>query len=458
MYMKQLAIILIFLSGFYSAALGNGNLAIIKIKLNNDVSAGKIILYKTIEGNKVEYASVLNNKDKELAFAVPVSKEGFYYLSDQTGWWFVRIFLKPSDYLELSINNSGMYEMLKGSPENKLLHEWFLNISKVVMPSYNRSGNTSYQSFYLMVNETLKSSAGFRKIKQTTNQKFNRLFNLIMDVEVEHAALLYSMSPHAVQPPLDTLQSFLRKFVRGPKYCDAGLLELGEGVSLLNLYATANYLLGTDKKPYNLEENCNLLCNDTLKGAYIISRFSSYKFYDDFMSVVNPLKKFMVTDHQKMLFDEKLNSLDSILSKGRTSYNFSFPDTMGNLVTMRDIRGKVVLIDAWATWCKPCREDIPYLQELEKEFGEKNVAFVSISFDEIKDKDKWKKFVRDERLTGIQLFANGFKNKMGEIYKISGIPRFMVFDQEGKIVNIDAPRPSDPQLKNLLEGLLTKQK
>ena len=56
------------------------------------------------------------------------------------------------------------------------------------------------------------------------------------------------------------------------------------------------------------------------------------------------------------------------------------------------------------------------------------------------------------------MFASGCKNEMSEFYKISSIPRFLVFDQEGKIVNIDAPRPSDPELKNLIEGLLIAQK
>jgi len=56
------------------------------------------------------------------------------------------------------------------------------------------------------------------------------------------------------------------------------------------------------------------------------------------------------------------------------------------------------------------------------------------------------------------VFASGFENAMAGFYKISTIPRFLVFDQEGKIVNIDAPRPSDPQLKSLLENLLATGK
>jgi thiol-disulfide isomerase/thioredoxin len=461
MFQIRIAIILIFLYVFYLPAQGGENLAIIKIKLN-DSRGTKIILYQTVEGNKVEYASVQNNGNKDIAFAVPVLHEGFYYLADQTGWWFVRIYLKPNDHLELSIQNSGMYQVIKGSPENKLLHEWFLKVAEVVMPGNNRTDTTSYLAYYPRVNKMLKSAPGFKKNVQTGNRKFNKLLSLLVDIEVEHAALLYCFSPRMVQPSIDALRTFLTQFLANSKYCDAGLLHLGEGVSLLGLYATANYVLLADDEKIKMKSNpaitCNLFCNDTLKGAYIVSRFPNYRFYDDFISKVVPVKKFLVTDHQLELFDKKLNSMDTALSKGRPSYNFSFPDTKGDPVAMKDLKGKVVLVDAWATWCVPCREEIPHLKKLEEEFHDKNVAFVSISFDEVKDKDKWKKQVRDENLTGIQLFAAGFKNAMAEFYKISGIPRFLVFDQEGKIVSIDAPRPSDPQLKNLLEELLLKQK
>jgi thiol-disulfide isomerase/thioredoxin len=265
-----------------------------------------------------------------------------------------------------------------------------------------------------------------------------------------------------LQPPLDTLKSFLKQFLGSPKYCNAQLLALGEGVGLLRLYVTANYVMLDDAERMamlnDIEKTTSLFCNDTLKGAYIVSRFPNFKFYDEFISKVTPVKHLIVTDYQQELFDRKLKSMDSALSKGRPSYNFSFPDTSGAFVTMKDFTGKVVLIDAWATWCKPCLQEIPSLKKLERELSDKNVAFVSISFDEMESKEKWRHYVRDENLGSNQLFAAGFKHGMAEFYKISEIPRFLLFDQAGKIVSINAPRPSDPQLKSLIEGLISPQK
>ena len=120
---------------------------------------------------------------------------------------------------------------------------------------------------------------------------------------------------------------------------------------------------------------------------------------------------------------------------------------------MDDFKGKVVYIDVWATWCMPCRREIPALKELEKKFHGKQVAFISISIDE--NKDEWKEFVKNEDLKGIQLYADkNFESQFIQDYAIRQIPTFLLIDKEGKIVNADAPRPSSEEISGILEGLL----
>ena len=80
-----------------------------------------------------------------------------------------------------------------------------------------------------------------------------------------------------------------------------------------------------------------------------------------------------------------------------------------------------------------------------------DVVFLGVSVDEAKDKQKWLDFIETEGLKGIQLLANGW-SKITKDYKINGIPRFMVFDKKGNIVSADAPRPSNPELKKMLEA------
>ena len=84
-----------------------------------------------------------------------------------------------------------------------------------------------------------------------------------------------------------------------------------------------------------------------------------------------------------------------------------------------------------------------------------DVVFIGVSLDEEKNREKWKKFLIDEGLPGVQLFANGW-SKITKDYKITGIPRFMVFGRDGNVVESNAPRPSNPALKGMLEAELKK--
>ncbi len=141
------------------------------------------------------------------------------------------------------------------------------------------------------------------------------------------------------------------------------------------------------------------------------------------------------------------------LLNGKSSPKFvDYINYAGGTTSLDDLKGKYVYIDLWATWCKPCIAEIPYLKKLEKEYHGKNINFVSISVDKKKDGDKWKAFVKDNHLTGTQLWSQGDK-AFGKAYYTSGIPKFILIDPEGNIVEAAAPRPSDPKLKDILENL-----
>ncbi|MEZ4779336.1 MAG: TlpA disulfide reductase family protein [Flavobacteriaceae bacterium] len=133
----------------------------------------------------------------------------------------------------------------------------------------------------------------------------------------------------------------------------------------------------------------------------------------------------------------------------------NYENHSGGTTSLSDLKGKYVYMDVWATWCGPCKVEIPFLKEVEKEFHDKNIEFVSISVDKAKDHEKWVTMVNDKELGGIQLFAdNNWDSKFVKDYYINGIPRFILIDPDGNIVTPDAPRPSSPKLKEMLENLL----
>jgi hypothetical protein len=91
---------------------------------------------------------------------------------------------------------------------------------------------------------------------------------------------------------------------------------------------------------------------------------------------------------------------------------------------------------------------------MDEAYKGKDIAFVSLSIDKMEHKDKWLKMIEDENLGGIQILADqDWNSDFVTAYNIKGIPRFILIDKEGNIVNANAPRPSDPYLKEVLSTL-----
>ncbi len=160
----------------------------------------------------------------------------------------------------------------------------------------------------------------------------------------------------------------------------------------------------------------------------------------------NPENLSKVTSSYKVL---------SNLTPGKASPTFDYKNFKGGNTSLEDLKGKIVYVDVWATWCGPCIREIPSLKILEADYHSKNIAFVSLSIDEKKDYDKWRTMVTDKELGGIQLMAdNDWKSKFVTDYGIKGIPRFIIIDTEGNIINSDAPRPSNPEIRTTFDAIL----
>lgn len=137
--------------------------------------------------------------------------------------------------------------------------------------------------------------------------------------------------------------------------------------------------------------------------------------------------------------------------------DFTYEDINGKNVSLRNLRGKYVYIDVWATWCGPCKAEIPHLEKVEQAFHGKNITFVSLSVDKQSDKRKWADFVKSGTLQSIQVLADkDFSSDFVKKFNINAIPRFILIAPDGKIVSANALRPSDPKLKEMLEKLLSK--
>lgn len=123
------------------------------------------------------------------------------------------------------------------------------------------------------------------------------------------------------------------------------------------------------------------------------------------------------------------------LNKGRKIPDFYFTDIKGNKIGISNFKGKKVYIDIWATWCVPCRAEIPHTQKfIEENKGIKNVVFLFINFKD--NKESWIKY--DGIKSGLNMFADYEQtNKMESLFEINGIPRHMLVDKNGNIIDIE---------------------
>jgi len=153
---------------------------------------------------------------------------------------------------------------------------------------------------------------------------------------------------------------------------------------------------------------------------------------------------------------EKIKAKWEPISPGKEVPDFSFVDIDGNAVKMSDLKGKLVYIDIWATWCGPCIAEHPHWDKMKEEYKNKPVAFLTVSIDD--RKEPWEKMVKNKKMDGLQWFAeNAWQSELTQFFMVNAIPRFLLLDTEGKILDPSADRPSGEIRETLdkhLQGLV----
>lgn len=116
--------------------------------------------------------------------------------------------------------------------------------------------------------------------------------------------------------------------------------------------------------------------------------------------------------------------------------------------------GKVVYIDFWATWCGPCRQEIPYSKILSAHFAGQEVIFLNLCCQS--DKKNWELVIKSDQMTGDHyLLSSDEYNILSKLFNIQGVPTYALIDKEGKIINKNAPRPSNgPMIIKAIDQLL----
>ena len=453
----KLKLLLLAIAVCTSGLLSAQKVAMVECRIDSTLKMNRenhVSLYKVEKGRMVEKAAgYYNPQNGYFAFQFIPEYEGFYAIGEQRNYWHP-IWVKPGDKVSVHLTREGMQFYGKNSQENEVLKAWLqlsqevANISLHSRPPHE----VTFQQFFDALEHLASQVENFKSGIHTKNDYFNALMKYYVDVQMDNLAINYLLTPKTegyVWPEKKELSPYYSTIVSDKKFTDAKVLKFPEGFRLLNLYIT--YASLYNAHPQN---DLSLLPSSALQAEMALENMRRLPSLFSCRKIMRKYSSFFSPEQQEEA-NQILKQLEEKNVRQRT-IDFTFPDVNGKEVSFSDFKGKVVLLDIWATWCGPCRTELPYLKKLEEEMAGTDLVVIGVSTDLQKNYDKWEDMVRRKEVVGIQLFSNGGE-ELKKVYQIESIPRFIVFDREGKIAESSAPRPSNPELKELLNELLEQK-
>lgn len=166
-------------------------------------------------------------------------------------------------------------------------------------------------------------------------------------------------------------------------------------------------------------------------GLFLIaSNISSYD-YEKLKSAIDKIAEPLLRTNLLKSIKQRLARLETV-RVGAFAPDFTMPDTTGRNISLSQFRGKVVVIDCWASWCGPCRQESPNMVKLNNTYKDKDFVLLGVSFD--KKRENWIKAINADKLewTHISDLKN-WECQLNELYVVNSIPDTFVVDKDGRI-------------------------
>lgn len=454
------------LFGLLTAMYAKAGTTTITCQLNKKIGSA-VFLYRVDNGKAISLGFKWLNDKNACTFTFEAQKEGIYYLRKagvHMSVFSYGMYIRPGDVKTVQVYVSDKSidfdscQVIDPKKETAYLQQWTILFNDICKLGVNRAKR---QDFFKSYEIFVQKAEALKKASTTTDAYFNRIFTAKIDADIQFvkaAAFFYfTERMNGECDTEETHQAFYNSLLN-EKLCNAGWLASEHGLQLVN------YILGYRQSRQTagpvqwlsvpFEQKINQLSNDRLKCAYAANYMLSITSYEQFKAEIEPLQSLLYKEGYDDMYEVKLEEL-TVFAKGAQAYNFSLHDTRNKTVSLAGFKGKVVVVDMWAMWCASCLQEKPFYEKLAEQYSNRNdIVFLGISVDGDGKKEPWKSFVARKGYKTIELLSEPADDLM-KYYKIGGIPRYMVFDKEGKIVTVDAPRPSTPALKKLIEQTLS---
>lgn len=419
------------------------------------------------------------------------------------------LLLQPNRSLSININQTAkVIEYLSGTalPENALMQQ--INFRGSAFFLNDHADNDKYytqftyqKSLDSVVRPYLKQQE--QKVRSVQISNINNIAKQIIIDDINYRSIyLLDMFARTANLGKTTMDSLIFKIFENSKFsgqrAPSGSNYYNYLDSYLNYLATKAFLKAKqDKIPENQPlpyYGISLDSGKTLareKGKWYVEWIGAVKnipvkdiesyFYQKIATLyseknlghLQPLAEAFKKQFPNSIYLKEVKtktiSLKQKLEENQNNKNIIIMDGYENISRIADViktlKGKVVYLDVWGTWCGPCKEELQYVPELKAKFKDKNVAFVYLDMDDDRQDDFWKQFIKVNRMEGLHLRKNRqtiapfWDELLANVTdKSQSYPRFFIFDKEGKLTIPNALRPSNrEELYQQIERVLNQK-
>ena len=387
----------------------------------------------------------------------------------------------PGDSIRLSLNAEEFDESIQytgiGSNKNNFLAEFYLKFedySDDIIQFYNIK-DTAIQVFIELADKTTKETKGFfneRNAEYAFPEAFTNYFNTkLYFMHIDKLGWIARGKDKDTTPEYKQLkEQAFNQVINAGKYENPD--------PLCSEYRTwFNYnlprMVGSEVRKEMDEFNMktydsllNIRIQDYINPAafkiYLLNKADMYceSFNSEFIVNLKAWVDQYIDDPEinkeiGKMYDDMMEKLSQPLPEDAELYNLD--DEALSDLSFNDVlakyKGKVIYLDFWASWCGPCKAEMPNSAKLSKKLTEEEVVFLYVSTD--KDAEAWDRMIRVMQLHGIHYrLGENVRKPVFDEYGIRYIPHYVIFDKEGNMVKNNMTRPSDPETEKMIRELL----